>query len=154
MPTWTQAIAVGHPTIDEQHRELFARADELLEAMKSGRAGEELLNLLAFLKQYVAEHFGTEERLMDDHRYPSAAAHKALHTEFVRRLKENEEAYSTRGSRAMVILDLRDMVRGWLVNHVSTVDLQLANFLRREREPRGGASPLQNSARPMIRPPK
>lgn len=130
MPTWTPKYAVGHSVIDKQHQELFARADSLLDAMHEGRAAAELGHLLAFLGQYVVEHFGTEEKLMDAGAFPAAAQHKAQHAEFVRRLRENEELVRMSGPTSIVVLDVRDMIRGWLVTHVCTVDVQLAAFLR------------------------
>jgi hemerythrin len=130
MPTWTPKYAVGHSLIDQQHQELFARADALLDAMHDGRAAAELGQLLQFLGTYVIEHFGTEERLMDAGKYAATAQHKAQHAEFVRRFQEDAETYRASGATSMVVLDLRDMLRGWLVTHICTVDMQLAAFLR------------------------
>jgi hemerythrin len=140
MPTWTPAIAVGHALIDRQHQELFARADQLLEAMQKGRAGEELAELLQFLKSYVQEHFGTEERLMVSKGYPAVVAHRAQHAEFVRRFEEDLEAFTAKGATAMVVLDIKDLIRGWLVNHVSTVDVKLAGFLNAKEPATGRAA--------------
>ena len=72
-----------------------------------------------------------EERLMAARGYPEIAAHKAQHAEFQRRFKEDEATYRERGATSLVVLDLRDLLRGWLVNHVCTVDVQLAAFLRK-----------------------
>jgi hemerythrin len=130
MSSWNPSYVVGHPTIDEQHQELFARADALLDAMREGRASQEVQTILDFLGSYVVEHFGTEERLMVAARYPAAAQHKALHEEFVRRYQENVEAYRAKGATSMVVLDLRDMLRGWLVSHVCSADVSMATFLR------------------------
>ncbi len=130
MPSWTPKYAVGHQVIDAQHQQLFQHADALLEAMHEGRAGEELGQLLDFLGRYVIEHFGTEERLMDGAKYPGTAQHKADHAAFVRRFQENVEIFRKKGATSMVVLDLRDMLRGWLVKHVCTIDVQLAAFLR------------------------
>jgi len=132
MPTWTQAIAVGHPLIDQQHKELFARADDLLEAMAAGRAGDELEELLAFLRDYVRVHFATEEKLMAEKKYAGLFAHKGQHEEFERRFREDEEGFKRRGSTSMIVLDLRDLIRGWLVDHVCSVDRALARFLEQQ----------------------
>jgi len=141
MPTWTPAIAVGHPTIDQQHKELFARADQLLDAMHQGRASAELAQLFQFLRSYVQEHFGTEERLMTAKVYPALAGHKAQHAEFVRRLEEDLEAFRVKGATAAVVLDLSSLIRGWLVNHISTVDVKLATFLKAKEAAAGARSP-------------
>jgi len=138
MPTWTPAIAVGHPVIDQQHQELFARADLLLEAMQQGRASAELGQLFEFLRSYVQEHFGSEERLMAAKSYPAIGVHKAQHAEFVRRLEEDLTAFKAKGPIASVVLDVKDLIRGWLVNHVSTVDVKLAAFLKAKAAVRPG----------------
>jgi len=141
MPTWTPAIAVGYPTIDNQHKELFARADQLLEAMHQGRASAELANLFQFLHTYIHEHFGTEERLMTSRMYPAVAGHKAQHAEFVRRLEEDLEAFKAKGPTAAVVIDLSSLIRGWLVNHISTTDVKLAGFLNSKEGGAGARSP-------------
>jgi hemerythrin len=130
MPTWTPALAVGHAIIDDQHRELFARADDLIEAMMKGRAAQEMHQLLVFLRDYCTDHFGTEERLMVSQRYPSVEAHKLAHREFERRFQLMEKAMAAKGATAQVVLDVKDLIRGWLVNHIGSIDVQLATFLR------------------------
>ncbi len=130
MPTWNAALAVGHPVIDEQHRELFARADDLIEAMMQGRAAAEMEELFVFLRDYCRDHFATEERLMASARYPGAADHAALHREFTRQFQELEELMDTKGASALVVLGTKDLIRGWLVNHVGSVDAKLAAFLK------------------------
>ena len=137
MPTWTPAIAVGYPIIDKQHKELFRRADQLLEAMHEGRASAELGRLFQFLQIYVQDHFGTEEMLMTARAYPGKAGHKAQHAEFVRRFEEGLEAFKAKGPSAAVVLDISSLIRGWLVNHISTVDVKLAAFLQTKEDARG-----------------
>jgi hemerythrin len=130
MPTWTPSIAVGHPIIDEQHQELFRRADELIDAMMNGRASAELKQLLVFLRDYVTDHFGMEERLMVARRYPMVEQHRLAHREFERRLQEIEGDMAERGATAQVVLGTKDLIRGWLVNHIGSIDVRLAAFLR------------------------
>ncbi len=129
MPTWTPAIAVGHPTIDQQHQELLGRADELLLAMQEGRATQQLDQLLGFLRDYVREHFGMEEKLMGARGYPKLAAHKLQHAEFHTRFRDIEERFRSSGANAKLVLDLRELMKGWFVNHICTVDKALAGYL-------------------------
>jgi hemerythrin len=130
MPTWNAALSVGHPVIDDQHRELFARADELIDAMMQGKAAAEMEELFVFLRDYCREHFSTEEKLMVATRFPGAVAHLALHREFVRQFKELEDLMAEKGATSLVVLGTKDLIRGWLVNHIGTVDQQLAAHLR------------------------
>ncbi len=130
MPTWNPTLSVGHPDIDEQHQELFRRADELIDAMMKGRAAGEMKQLLLFLSDYCRDHFGMEERLMTVKGYPGVEAHKLAHREFERRFQELERDMATRGATAQVVLDTKDLIRGWLVNHIGTIDARLAAYLR------------------------
>ncbi len=141
MATWTEALAVGHPAIDRQHRELFARADRLLDAMRDWRASPEVEDLLRFLQEYTVSHFGAEERLMLTRQYPGLAAHRCLHAEFERRLRDTIAAFRERGPTAHLILEVKDLVRNWLVDHVSTVDVEVASFLREAQPGRGERRP-------------
>jgi len=130
MPTWNASIAVGHALIDEQHQELFRRADDLIEAMLKGRAAAEMKQLLVFLRDYCRDHFGTEERLMVSKIYPAIEQHRLAHREFERRLQEIEQDMAARGATAQVVLTTKDLIRGWLVNHIGSVDAKLAAFLK------------------------
>lgn len=130
MPTWTPSLAVGHATIDEQHQELFRRADDLIDAMMNGRAAAEMNQLLAFLRDYCRDHFGTEERLMAACRYPMIEPHRMAHREFERRFAAIEKAMSEKGATALLVLETKDLIRGWFVNHIAAVDTRLAAFLQ------------------------
>ena len=152
MPTWTPAIAVGHPVIDRQHQELFERADRLLEAMRERRAPAEVEGLLAFLEGYVLRHFADEEWLMEVGSYSRRAAHRAEHAAFEREIGAVRRAFGERGPSPVLVLEVKDLLRNWLVRHVSTVDAEMAHSL----EAQGGDPPpdAQNSARSMRRPPR
>ncbi len=71
---WTPDLSVGVEEIDEQHRELFRRAERLIATLRCGDRGE-VLPLLAYLDEYVAHHFSAEERLMREVRYPALEEH-------------------------------------------------------------------------------
>jgi hemerythrin len=143
MPTWNPSIAVGHPLIDEQHQELFHRADDLIEAMMQGRAAAEMEQLLVFLRDYCREHFGMEERLMVSKRYPAVEQHKLAHREFERRFQEIEKDMAAKGATSTVVLATKDLIRGWLVNHIGSIDAKLAVFVR--GEPAGQAVPRRTT---------
>jgi len=133
MPTWTASLATGHTLIDEQHQELFARADALIEAMMHGKAATEMAGLVAFLREYCRDHFAMEEQLMAQTRYPHAAGHLDAHRVFERRFQELERSLADKGPTAKAVIDLKDLVRGWLVSHIGTIDAKLAVFLRTAR---------------------
>jgi len=129
MIKWTQALAVGHPTIDAQHQELFRRLETLLTAMMKGDKAE-VGRLFDFLGAYVVEHFGAEEQLMREHGYPDAASHRAAHQRFIRDYTELRQGYRTAGGGAALTIKVQNWCGDWLKAHIAGTDQALAAFLR------------------------
>ncbi len=127
---WTERLAVGHGTIDAQHRELFARFGDLLEACKQNRGKEKLNQLFGFLDEYVATHFGEEERLMASRAYPGLPAHREQHRIFIDRLKDLKKLLQEDGPSLHVLVDTNHTLLDWIINHIKGVDVQFGAYLR------------------------
>ncbi len=128
---WTPDLATGTKKIDEQHVELFRRVDTLISAWKNGKAGPEIDKLIQFLGDYVVEHFGTEERFMEQYQYGSAAIqHKAQHEVFINLFGKLKERYMKEGSTPAFVDDTKDVVVDWLKNHIKYSDKALGLFLK------------------------
>jgi len=117
MIRWTQAQAVGVPVIDEEHRQLFALAERLHQAMVAGRGKEILGNLLAELAEYTSRHFAHEEELMtrinDAHRWELRQEHENLRSR-VRTLRDR----FARGEVTMTI-ELSLLLADWMAAGVA-----------------------------------
>ncbi len=129
MPTWNPGLAIGVPQIDNQHVELFARADALLAAMSAGSSAPELVRLIAFVADYVQRHFSDEERLMRERRYPALGDHLAQHREFTRQFEAITADLHAKGPSSAITIRLQQLVCRWLVAHIGSVDKRLAAFL-------------------------
>ena len=81
--TWDKSLAVGVKFIDEQHQELFRQVNALLEAILKNQGKEEVGKLLAFLGKYTVEHFGAEEKVMFQYKYPDLIKHTKQHADFI-----------------------------------------------------------------------
>lgn len=127
---WNEALATGHGTIDDQHKELILRINSLLTACTQGRGKEEVGSLLQFMADYVRFHFSAEELLQMQHSYPEFAAHKAEHDEFIGRLHELEEKFFTDGATLSLVIQTNQSLMNWLKNHIGLTDKKLAIFLR------------------------
>ena len=130
MATWHEGLAVGDPEIDGQHRELFAQADRLSAAMRSGDSSAEVPAQIDALVEYCRDHFRQEEALMQQLAYPFQSLHKGGHRTFERQLKAIQEKSALKGSTALVALQLSALMRGWFIDHIGTEDLKLAAFAR------------------------
>jgi hemerythrin len=129
---WTPALSVGVADIDAQHQELFGRAERLIAALRAGDRGE-VLPLLAYLDDYVVQHFAAEERLMKEAGYPGleahAAAHKAFRTDFAGMVKD----FRRTGPTALVALTIHNWLSDWLRMHIGGVDQEFGRFVAARR---------------------
>jgi hemerythrin len=121
---WTKSLETGVPKIDEQHKELFKQADNLVDKSQTGVV-EKTLN---FLKSYVAKHFSDEEILHRVSAYPKADFHKKLHEEFSHALLNLFSQYQAASNKQPVILSINSTVVAWLRDHIMKHDKEFANY--------------------------
>ncbi|HTT72328.1 MAG TPA: bacteriohemerythrin [Anaeromyxobacteraceae bacterium] len=126
---WTPRLAVGIPSIDMQHRELFDRVNALLAAMEAKRGESELGRVVVFLGDYVVTHFGAEERLMQQHGYPDFPAHKLAHATFVKDFERLRGDLARTGPSPAAAVALNQRVCAWLIDHIGRTDRALGAFL-------------------------
>jgi hemerythrin len=133
---WTEALAVGVAQIDTQHQELFRRAERLIAALRAGDRGE-VLPLLAYLDDYVAEHFEAEERLMKAVAFPGREAHAAVHAAFRADFAAFVADFRRTGPTALVALTIHNWLSDWLRMHIGGVDQELGRWMQSHSGPRG-----------------
>ncbi len=126
---WTDALTLGVPEIDAQHQELFRRVERLVDAVGRGDHSE-VGPLLAFLHEYAVTHFGAEEALMREARYPGLRVHRAEHAKFVESLAALERDHAAEGATTALVHRLERQVCDWLRDHVYLTDGALGRYLR------------------------
>lgn len=119
---------VGYPAIDQQHGELFRAVNGLHDAMREGKARQQLGEVLSFLREYTVQHFSMEEGLMQKSNYPGYQDHKRLHDELTRQVVDLE-AKQQAGSITLS-LSVMNFLKDWLVQHISKEDMRLAAHLQ------------------------
>lgn len=130
---WDDSIALGIPTIDEQHKALFGWINTLNKAIKSGDGAEEVGEVIWKLITYVTVHFNEEERLMLTCGYPRLEAHRREHDQFVSRLQDIQTGFIDGQAMGESVLDF--MV-DWLVCHIKGTDQDYSRFIH-EQECKG-----------------
>lgn len=126
---WRKDYSVGHDLIDEQHKELFRRINSFGNAFWEGRAKEILHGHLKFLAEYVVEHFQTEERLMEQHKYASYLDHKAAHDAFVNEVSTLLTAIAEEGLDSDTAVSVFERSCEWTRAHVRGMDKRFGQFL-------------------------
>jgi hemerythrin len=125
---WTPSLAVGVEQIDDQHQELFRRAERLIHALRTGDRGE-VEPLIHYLSDYVVSHFECEERWMSQVEYPGLEEHRDAHRRFKDDFREMTREYQRKGPTPLVALTVHNWLSEWLQQHVGGADVALGRWL-------------------------
>ncbi len=132
---WTEDLAVGIEKIDEQHKELFEKINDLVSAVKQSVCKYKIGDVIRFLEDYAVFHFGEEEKYMQQFGYPGYQAHKIQHEKFIENFNElKKELPKLEGGKNPGSYDLsietNQVVVDWILDHIAKVDKQLGEFLK------------------------
>lgn len=127
---WNDNLRTGIAIIDEQHQELF----ETINSLEKCKISEAYFySILSALNRYISVHFKTEEDYMHHTAYPNYNRHKECHEQFTvdykNLLKQNSSKQGIMDSR----LELIAFIENWLKNHYETEDLEMADYLKKQR---------------------
>jgi hemerythrin len=122
-----EKMATGFPEIDAQHKEWIRRINEFDNAVVNRKGQEVIQNTLDFLTQYAETHFVGEEGIMEQFKSPSQEPNRRAHDEFRVKLAEIRAWVKTGGDTSVEVIELNDALEKWLINHISTIDVQLRN---------------------------
>ena len=92
---WHPAYECGNELVDRGHRQLFADANELLSAILSEHAVEQVNAIVDRLVADILLHFGDEEAVIVAAGFPAAAEHIVLHRALVDQALQLTKAYRT-----------------------------------------------------------
>ncbi len=121
---WSAAHAIGITEIDDQHAHLADLIEKLSAALLDGLDKDAIQTSLDKLIQFTKFHFGTEERLMEQHQVDGLQVHRQEH----RRLLHDIRDLQVDQDLASVSLILR-YLHEWLLRHVDGMDRQLGQAL-------------------------
>lgn len=143
-PNFDESLRTGNEIIDSQHAWLFelaARVTDTLgtcgledvepesdeEAACDAREVDATADAVYGLADYISEHFGDEEALMNEHGYPGVGPHVALHEALSARVTSYMLKYMN-GDIGMG-LELADFFREWLGSHILEHDREFTTWL-------------------------
>jgi len=124
---WNTTLSVKVKQFDDQHMKLVDMVNDLHDAMKEGKGNVVLGKILNGLISYTATHFAAEEKLMAQHAYPDAIAHKREHENLVKQVVELQNNF--KAGKAILTLDVMMFLKGWLVKHIQGDDRKYGIYL-------------------------
>ncbi|MDN5332108.1 MAG: hemerythrin [Tepidanaerobacteraceae bacterium] len=128
---WTEDLSTGIELIDKQHKELFKRVNDLMDACTKGKGKEEVVKVIDFLSNYVVMHFGEEEKIMKAENYPGYDGHKTQHESFIKKFTEFKEKLEQTGPTVDLVVKMNGFLVDWLINHIKKTDRALGDYLKR-----------------------
>lgn len=127
---WNDNLKTGIPIIDEQHQELIV----MLNRFGRFRCGKECFKeAFKELKEYANIHFKTERDLMIKLNYPGIEEHNDCHLEFLCMIKYFQEKVKTTKDFYLLGEEIIEKAGGWLVNHYSSIDVELVKYIKKVR---------------------
>ena len=132
---WDEKLATGVAEIDRQHKEIFVKFNNLLEACDRGRSRELLGDILEFMNNYVLLHFQDEERLQASVAYPKFLSHQAVHKELGARFLLLQAKFAAHGATVQLVIETCKLLSEVLFEHIQEHDKALAEFLLSRQDP-------------------
>lgn len=126
---WNEGLATGVELIDEQHKMLLDKLNDISEAIENQTGVNAITKTLDFMMDYTDFHFGTEEKTMEKTKYPRIEYHKKMHKEFVDTLKSMTQDFQEDGATERLAESVNIFLFDWLVVHIKGVDGALGKWL-------------------------
>ncbi len=126
---WDNNLSVGIELIDDQHKMLIQKLNDLSSAMEKTMGETETVKALDFMIDYTDFHFSAEEKLMDERDYPGLELQLKQHAEFKAMLQQLVEDFEEEGPTKELVSSVNVFLMNWLIKHIQGSDLKLGEFL-------------------------
>lgn len=128
---WSSAYAVGEPSLDNHHQELFLLTSRLDAAIQTGNP-QHLDDIIVFLEEYVVSHFHEEESVMHHHQYTGYDMHRSEHDVLKFKVQELRKWFQGNVPKAHLIFGIRRTVDA-LMTHIRLVDVGIADIIKEDK---------------------
>jgi hemerythrin len=130
---WNEKLAIGINTIDSQHKELFKRINNLVNAIKQHRCKDEIDGTIRFLEDYARVHFSEEEKHMRETGYAGYEEQREEHRKYLAALAELKAQASQpriQGASYDLSAATNQVVVDWIVDHILKTDMKFGEYLK------------------------
>ncbi len=126
---WTEAMSVGVPALDSDHRCLVRIINLLGEVEQGAEAHATIETVLETLAMYARYHFAREERLLDACGFPASRFHRDEHEQFAVFIRGLRTRLGGRAD-ALLARELYAYLSGWLSHHILIQDMAYKPYIR------------------------
>ena len=130
---WTQDLSVENDVLDDQHRQLVDIVNQYDDAIRRELEPRQINEILNDLIGHTQEHFGFEENLLVEARYPELRHHQDLHRQLLQKIERFQYDF-VQGDK-MVLQEIREYLKYWLVSHIVMDDNNYIDHLKKSSQP-------------------
>jgi len=123
---WNDSFSVNIDEIDNQHKQLINFINQVYKGMMMDEGKEAIGSALESLVGYTKTHFGYEERMFNQYKYPDTKSHMQKHKKLVSQVMEFYENFQS--GDAVVDNELLAFLKDWLVTHIMGTDKEYTSF--------------------------
>lgn len=121
---WKECYVVGIQEIDQHHEHLVQYLNKTYDHFRDGRELDP--SVLEILIDYSVQHFGCEERWMENTSYPEVAAHKEEHRQFRSKIAQLKDKHALDADSSVELLWF---LCNWVTHHIRETDADFGRFL-------------------------
>ena len=126
---WNDSLSIGVRFIDEHHKALLQRLNDVSAAIESMQGEREITRTLSFLSDYAKFHFEAEEKKMEATGYPGLDHQLVEHKKFIDTLKNLEDDFEEEDASKALAVSLDTFLYNWLLHHIKVIDKKFGEYL-------------------------
>ena len=127
--TWNSEYSIGVEKIDDQHKMLFMKLDDLLNAMRMRNNNVEIIRSLDDFERFVNRCFEDEEQIQRDIKYYGYRLQRQKHDEFRYKLQELRVQLENKIVDSRLIIKTENELTTWWIEHITNLDNELGKHL-------------------------
>jgi hemerythrin-like metal-binding protein len=133
MINFTPDLETKVEVIDQQHKQLFQRINDVVALGLKSYSKEETDKTINMLGDYIVKHFSDEEALQQKYGYPKYEWHRGQHKLYIETFSKMKAEYAANGPSAAFTLQLNKSIIDWIVKHIRHVDVELGKFINENK---------------------
>lgn len=127
MIAWHDEMSVGIRAIDEDHKQFVFLINELNRSITDRKEAAKIRERLQLIVTDAERHFGQEEWLFKEWRYPDADGHASIHAQALKAINAIMLAFIPYGLDSGWV-DAGLKIKDILIEHHQTEDMKYAEF--------------------------
>ena len=125
---WAEEFSVGIKSIDAQHKKWIMLLNTFYHSFREGRTKDALEASLDELVKYTRTHLRSEEKLMQEYRYPDYTSHKREHDDLIKKIADFEHNFKF--GKLPAGKEMMEVLKMWIMNHILKTDKNYETYFK------------------------